>query len=223
VTSSSPIRASTPDAGLFGPESITWRIHADPSMLLGGFRALMLQPVHPLVMAGRSGGQLAAGEGGLDPADLPATEQDIADHYRAVRSELRVTTVAPQRPLGICPTNAAVGHRGYPSASGLGRIGRRGRRNAAALGPPPVPSTRPADYRPHRVARRPGDPPRGPDVARLAFPESGPALRPTSGIGGLTKTKAHSPASTSAGPLAVNHGVGRGVGCSALGPERRPA
>jgi uncharacterized protein (DUF2236 family) len=40
------------DAGLFGPDSVTWRIHGDPSMLLGGFRALMLQAVHPLVMAG---------------------------------------------------------------------------------------------------------------------------------------------------------------------------
>ncbi len=40
------------DTGLFGPDSITWRIHADPSMLLGGFRALLLQAVHPLVMAG---------------------------------------------------------------------------------------------------------------------------------------------------------------------------
>ena len=40
------------DQGLFGADSVTWRIHGDPSMLLGGFRALMLQAVHPLVMAG---------------------------------------------------------------------------------------------------------------------------------------------------------------------------
>jgi uncharacterized protein (DUF2236 family) len=38
--------------GLFGPDSVTWRIHGDPAMLLGGVRALMLQAVHPLVMAG---------------------------------------------------------------------------------------------------------------------------------------------------------------------------
>ncbi|WP_375484759.1 oxygenase MpaB family protein [uncultured Jatrophihabitans sp.] len=44
--------STTQDAGLFGPDSVTWRIHGDPSMLLGGFRALMLQAVHPLVMAG---------------------------------------------------------------------------------------------------------------------------------------------------------------------------
>ena len=40
------------DAGLFGPSSVTWRIHGDQSMALAGFRALSLQAVHPLVMAG---------------------------------------------------------------------------------------------------------------------------------------------------------------------------
>jgi uncharacterized protein (DUF2236 family) len=40
------------DAGLFGPDSVTWRVHADPSMVLGGLRALFLQAVHPLAMAG---------------------------------------------------------------------------------------------------------------------------------------------------------------------------
>jgi uncharacterized protein (DUF2236 family) len=40
------------DAGLFGPASITWRIHADPVMGLGGLRALHLQALHPLAMAG---------------------------------------------------------------------------------------------------------------------------------------------------------------------------
>lgn len=38
--------------GLFGPDSVTWRVHADPSMALGGLRALFLQSVHPLAMAG---------------------------------------------------------------------------------------------------------------------------------------------------------------------------
>src|SRR5205823_3790117 len=30
----------------------TWRVHADRSMALAGFRALLLQATHPLVMAG---------------------------------------------------------------------------------------------------------------------------------------------------------------------------
>jgi uncharacterized protein (DUF2236 family) len=42
----------TEDLGLFGPDSVTWRIHADPSMLIGGLRALMVQALHPLAMAG---------------------------------------------------------------------------------------------------------------------------------------------------------------------------
>ncbi len=41
-----------PDEGLFGPDSVTWRIHADPIMLVAGFRALLIQATHPLVMAG---------------------------------------------------------------------------------------------------------------------------------------------------------------------------
>jgi uncharacterized protein (DUF2236 family) len=40
------------DDGLFGPDSVTWRIHADASMFIGGLRALLLQTLHPLAMAG---------------------------------------------------------------------------------------------------------------------------------------------------------------------------
>ena len=40
------------DPGLYGPDSVTWRVHADPSMALAGLRALLLQAVHPLAMSG---------------------------------------------------------------------------------------------------------------------------------------------------------------------------
>jgi len=40
------------DPGLFGPDSITWRVHADPTTALGGVRALFLQTLHPKAMAG---------------------------------------------------------------------------------------------------------------------------------------------------------------------------
>ena len=40
------------DAGLFGPGSVTWRVHAHPAMLIGGLRALMLQALHPHALAG---------------------------------------------------------------------------------------------------------------------------------------------------------------------------
>ena len=41
------------DPGLFGPDSVTWRIHGDfPGMLAGGIGALMLQTLHPAALAG---------------------------------------------------------------------------------------------------------------------------------------------------------------------------
>lgn len=40
------------DPGLFGPDSVTWRIHADPSMLVGGLRSLLVQALNPRAMAG---------------------------------------------------------------------------------------------------------------------------------------------------------------------------
>ncbi|MGH9301770.1 MAG: oxygenase MpaB family protein [Acidimicrobiales bacterium] len=40
------------DPGLFGAQSVAWRVHADPSTLVGGISALMLQSLHPLAMAG---------------------------------------------------------------------------------------------------------------------------------------------------------------------------
>jgi uncharacterized protein (DUF2236 family) len=40
------------DPGLFGPESVTWQVHSDASMFAAGVRALMLQTMHPLAMAG---------------------------------------------------------------------------------------------------------------------------------------------------------------------------
>ncbi|MEN5115828.1 oxygenase MpaB family protein [Luteimonas sp. TWI662] len=41
------------DPGLFGPDTVTWRIHADfPGMLAGGLCALLLQTLHPRALAG---------------------------------------------------------------------------------------------------------------------------------------------------------------------------
>jgi uncharacterized protein (DUF2236 family) len=40
------------DVGLFGPESVAWRLHADPAMLAGGMRALLVQALEPRAMAG---------------------------------------------------------------------------------------------------------------------------------------------------------------------------
>jgi uncharacterized protein (DUF2236 family) len=40
------------DTGLFGPDSATWKVHADSAILVGAVRALLLQTMHPLAMAG---------------------------------------------------------------------------------------------------------------------------------------------------------------------------
>ena len=44
--------SSVSDPGLFGPASVAWRVHGDAAMLVGGLRALLLQTLHPLAMAG---------------------------------------------------------------------------------------------------------------------------------------------------------------------------
>ena len=40
------------DDGFFGPGSVAWRLSGDLSAIIGGLRALMLQALHPLAMAG---------------------------------------------------------------------------------------------------------------------------------------------------------------------------
>lgn len=41
------------DVGLFGSGSVTWTVHGDPTVMwVGGLRALLLQALHPLTMAG---------------------------------------------------------------------------------------------------------------------------------------------------------------------------
>ncbi|MGH7358571.1 MAG: oxygenase MpaB family protein, partial [Candidatus Rokuibacteriota bacterium] len=51
VTATPPAVGSPPDPGLFGPGSVTWRVHADLSMFVGGLRALLVQTLHPRAMA----------------------------------------------------------------------------------------------------------------------------------------------------------------------------
>ncbi|MET8147067.1 oxygenase MpaB family protein [Actinoplanes sp. NPDC049668] len=42
---------SAPDLGLFGPDSVTWKVHKDPIVLMGGLRSLYLQALHPRAVA----------------------------------------------------------------------------------------------------------------------------------------------------------------------------
>lgn len=40
------------DLGLFGPRSVSWRVHAEPILWIAGLRALYLQALHPRAIAG---------------------------------------------------------------------------------------------------------------------------------------------------------------------------
>ncbi|HET9672882.1 MAG TPA: oxygenase MpaB family protein, partial [Actinomycetota bacterium] len=40
------------DAGYFGPDSVSWRVHREVTVLFGGARAVLLHAAHPLVIAG---------------------------------------------------------------------------------------------------------------------------------------------------------------------------
>ncbi|GIH06999.1 hypothetical protein Rhe02_50660 [Rhizocola hellebori] len=44
--------ASSRDVGLFGPGSVTWRVHAEPVLMVAGLRSLFLQSLHPRAVAG---------------------------------------------------------------------------------------------------------------------------------------------------------------------------
>ena len=40
------------DLGLFGPDSVTWKLHEEPILIVAGLRSLYLQALHPRAMAG---------------------------------------------------------------------------------------------------------------------------------------------------------------------------
>jgi uncharacterized protein (DUF2236 family) len=40
------------DTGYFGPDSVSWQVHREVTVLFGGARALLMQAAHPLVVAG---------------------------------------------------------------------------------------------------------------------------------------------------------------------------
>ena len=46
------MRDGEPDAGLFGPDSVSWRVLREASVMIGGVRALLMHAAHPLVVAG---------------------------------------------------------------------------------------------------------------------------------------------------------------------------
>jgi uncharacterized protein (DUF2236 family) len=89
--------------GFFGPDSVTWRIHSDPTFSVGGLRALLLQALHPVAMDG-----VARFSGGFREEPWPrlirtatyvdtltfgtrAEAQAAVDRVRAIHSRLGAT------------------------------------------------------------------------------------------------------------------------------------
>ncbi len=96
------VPAEPADAGLFGPGSIVWRVHRDRSFPLAGMRALMVQALHPLAMAGVAQhsdwrrdpfGRLAATSGYVLTVTYGdrASANDAAARVRAVHKHVRGT------------------------------------------------------------------------------------------------------------------------------------
>lgn len=73
-----PPRDPDLDPGLFGPDSVTWRIHADSSMFVGGLRSLLFQTLHPPTMQG--------------VADHSAYRTDPLQRFRRTASFVGITT-----------------------------------------------------------------------------------------------------------------------------------
>ena len=96
------------DDGFFGPGSVTWRLTSDLSSPIGGLRALMVQALHPLAMAGvdqhsdwRSDpvGRLAATSSYLTVVSVgdKGTAERVSERVRRVHEHVRgVDTVTGQ-------------------------------------------------------------------------------------------------------------------------------
>jgi uncharacterized protein (DUF2236 family) len=52
IRSNLPISDPTPDAGLFGPGTTTWRLHTEQWLIAAGARAFLMQAAHPVVAQG---------------------------------------------------------------------------------------------------------------------------------------------------------------------------
>jgi uncharacterized protein (DUF2236 family) len=95
----------TKDAGLFGPGSVTWKVHAEPILTLGGLRSLYLQALHPRAVAGvaqNSGfradpmGRLARTSDWVGTVIYGTTAEVEAAASRLRRMHSRMTAVDPR-------------------------------------------------------------------------------------------------------------------------------
>ena len=80
------------DAGLFGPDSVTWRVHTDPTYAVAGLRGLLLQALHPLAMAAveQNGGFEADPWGRLTRTSQYIATTTFGTEVEALRAAARV-------------------------------------------------------------------------------------------------------------------------------------
>jgi uncharacterized protein (DUF2236 family) len=96
------------DPGLFGPDTITWKIHADfPGMMAGGIAALMLQTLHPLALAG--------------VWDHSAFRSDMLGRLRNTIAFVARTTYAPRAPAEAAIERVRAIHRHVYGTAADGR------------------------------------------------------------------------------------------------------
>ena len=96
------------DPGLFGPDSVTWKVHADfPSMMAGGLASLMLQALHPLALAG--------------VWDHSAFRTDTLGRLRNTTAFVGRTTYAPRAPAEAALEHVREIHRSVRGTAEDGR------------------------------------------------------------------------------------------------------
>ena len=96
------------DPGLFGPDTVTWKIHADfPSMMAGGLASLMLQALHPLALAG--------------VWDHSAFRTDTLGRLRNTTAFVGRTTYAPRAAAEAAIERVRAIHRGVRGTAEDGR------------------------------------------------------------------------------------------------------
>ena len=95
----------TGDVGLFGPYSVTWKLHREPILLIGGLRSLYLQALHPRAVAGvaqNSGfrsdpwGRLTRTSDYVGTVVYGSTEQVEAAASRLRRLHSRMSAIDPR-------------------------------------------------------------------------------------------------------------------------------
>ncbi len=96
------------DAGLFGPDSVTWRVHTDPTYAVAGLRGLLLQALHPVAMAAveQNGGFEADPWGRLTRTSQYIATTTFGTEVEALRAAARVRGIH-RKLRGIDPLTGA--------------------------------------------------------------------------------------------------------------------